>query len=112
MDAELLYRNERVHTALSGPAALDDEQVELFHRVGFVAVENLYTEAEVASAKQALSELIASPLVEQMHVDMERVSHDRELAPSEREPFVRKIMWFTKHEPRLHAMCFAPRLIS
>jgi phytanoyl-CoA hydroxylase len=107
-----LYRTDRVHSPLQSPDELDDKQLQRFGELGFVAVENVFSAGEIATAKQALSDLIASPDAEHMCLDIEPDARDRKLSPQEREPFVRKIMWFTQREPRLHDICFAPKLIG
>jgi phytanoyl-CoA hydroxylase len=109
--ASRMYPGQRSHIPLSGPDALDHAQVRAFAELGFVAVENVFSADEIESAKQALSELIASPFAEKLCLDIEPDARSRSLSPHEREPFVRKLMWFTKHEPRLNAICWHPRLI-
>jgi phytanoyl-CoA hydroxylase len=110
--ATRLYRTDRVHTPLALPDAVDDEQIRRFAERGFLAVENVFSAGEIESAKRAISDLIASPIAERLCLDIEPAARERAVPAHDREPFVRKLMWFTKHEPRLHAMCWQERLIG
>ena len=87
--AKRMYRNDRVHTALPSPDALDDEQVRRFAELGFIAVENVFTTREMESAKQALSAIIASPAAEKMCLDIEPAARNRKLAAPERDLITR-----------------------
>jgi phytanoyl-CoA hydroxylase len=107
--AQTLYRYDQVHTAVPSPADLDESHVRQYVEAGFLAVENVFTAAEVAGYKQALSDLIAAgdPRI----VELEEAGRDLSLTPEQREAFVRKCMWFVKYgDPRLTAMSEHPVL--
>jgi len=108
--ASRLYRYERICTPIASPAKITDEHVREYHERGFIAVENVFSPAEVATYKQAISDLIAigDPRV----VQFEPAGRDKALSPDEREKFVRKCMWFVQYEPRLMAMSEHPTLVG
>src|SRR4051794_2409328 len=49
--AEALYTSKNVHVAVSSPAELTDEHVRQYRELGFVAVNNVFTAEEIATAK-------------------------------------------------------------
>jgi phytanoyl-CoA hydroxylase len=97
--ARRLYGARRIHTPLENPAAVDAAAIEAFHRDGFLAVANVFTAAEMDTAKEALRDLIMGRpfkgLEFEAGVDMSNLSAEQ------REIHVRKIMTIVPHEPRL-----------
>src|SRR5688500_9576174 len=108
--ARRMYRGDRAHQALASPDDFTDRHVEQFKRIGFVAVENVFTAAAVEMAKQSLSRLVAegNPDV----VSFEDAANDRQLSPDEREGYVRKIWHFVGHDDHLAAMSSNPRFLA
>jgi phytanoyl-CoA hydroxylase len=115
--ARHLYHNDRVHVALESPDLVTDEQIRLYHEQGFLAVENVFTPAEIEGAKAGISWLIAgnAPGFRNENgagVYVERGVDVSGMPPGEKEHYVRKIMWFVEHEPRLLAMSRNPKLVG
>src|SRR5437667_37086 len=57
-DPRRLYPATAAAERLPSPAALDEVHVAAYHRDGFLAIENLLTAEEVATAKAALDDLL------------------------------------------------------
>lgn len=108
--AKRLYRYDRIHTPLASPMELGNEQVRRFHEEGFVAIENVFTPDEIATYRQAITDLIVQgdPRI----ILFEEAGKDKTLSPDERERYVRKCYRFVQHEPRLQAMSEHPALIG
>src|SRR5687767_6406357 len=108
--ARRMYRGKIAHEALASPNHFGAAHVEHFKELGFVAIENVFTSADVEAAKQSLSRLVAegNPDV----VSFEDAARDRELSPDEREGYVRKIWHFVGHDAHLAAMSSNPRFIA
>jgi phytanoyl-CoA hydroxylase len=110
--AARLYPGKVIHEALPHPDAVTDAAIEEFRRMGFLAVENVYSPQEVQSAKEALSFLIDGGNPGYTGVQFEKGAEVEGLTAEERELFVRKIMSFVNFEPRLKAMAEQKTLLS
>jgi len=108
--AQRLYRYDTFCPVVSHPDALTDDDVARFHRDGFLAVENVFTPAEVQGAKDGLSHLIAGGNPDFGAVQFEAGAEKDGLSAAQRELFVRKLMGFVPHEPRLALMAQHPVL--
>jgi hypothetical protein len=53
-----LYRAQQAAGGVNGFAAVDDQQIALFHQQGYLVVHNAFTGAEVAGALAGLLDLI------------------------------------------------------
>lgn len=106
-----LYPSTRVYTPLPDPSTFDEAAVARFQREGFIAIENVFSAAELQTSKQALSDLVAGQCLE-CKPEFERGSNVEGLSADERERLVRKLMWFCKHEPRLEQMAAHPALLK
>lgn len=112
-----LYTTRAV--AADPPAeSFSERQIRQFQEQGWVAMEGIFSLAEVETAKQALSDFIAGRIVPKdgrTHVQEEPALRlpDGSLAPEsplERELRVRKVFDFTHHDERLAALTAQPRL--
>jgi phytanoyl-CoA hydroxylase len=108
--AQKLYRYDRIHKPIASPDLITDAHVREYHERGFIAVENVFTRAEVDTYLQAITDLIVAgdPRV----IQFEEAGKDQSLSPEQREAYVRKCMWFVQYEPRLMAMSKHPVLVS
>ncbi|HTU27011.1 MAG TPA: hypothetical protein VMF30_16510, partial [Pirellulales bacterium] len=109
--ARRLFRYRECHTALPGAESVGPAQLEQFHRDGFLAVENVFSPAEVAEAKEAISFLIAGGNPAYEHVFLEDVAEGADVPPEERELYVRKLHYFVDFEPRLARLSQQPTLV-
>jgi phytanoyl-CoA hydroxylase len=136
--AERLFRFDKTYTPCPAGEAFGEKQLQQFHRDGFVAVEGLFSPAEVRSAQQAISRLIAlgAPASDAssrvarpagssdgaalassgfedstshtLQIYMEPAADGREIPPEGREPYVRKLHYFVDIEPALAAISDQP----
>ena len=108
--AKTLYRYDSVHEPVASQADLTAEHLSRFKKLGFLAVENVFSADEVKTYSQAITDLVAAgnPKI----ISFEEVAKGRDLSPEEREGYVRKCMYFVKHEPRLRAMSEHPVLVN
>lgn len=102
--AERFYRYDQVHKALTSPAAFTDEHVAQFQQLGFVAIENVFAPQEVMDAQEGLCYLIGGGNPAYAGVEFEAAAVGKNLAPEEKELYVRKIMYFVDHDARLKRM--------
>jgi phytanoyl-CoA hydroxylase len=111
-----LYRFDRVHIALPSPDAITQSDIEHFWRDGFLAVQNVYTPAEVQAAKAGLSDLIAGRNPDFKSVQLEALPAGKlkaeDVPPDQREQYVRKIMNFAWADARLLAMRDHPVMMA
>lgn len=118
--AERAYRLYTTRAVVADPFAeeLSAEQVEHFHAQGWLALEGIYSAAEVEVAKSGLADFIQgriTPKDGRTHVQEEPALTlpDGTLAPesaAERELRVRKVFDFTHHDPRMADLTMQPRL--
>lgn len=108
--AQSLYHYDHLHEPVASPDALDESAVATFERDGFLAVENVFTPAEVESYKLALRELVneGNPDV----VTFEQGVDVSSMPFEQREKYVRKLWQFTAHNRVLESMSQHPMLIG
>ncbi|MBW7459292.1 hypothetical protein K0U00_35090, partial [Paenibacillus sepulcri] len=95
---ERLYPIKTVHTPLASGAEFTGEHIRQFYEQGFLAIENMLSDAEIQSAVQAISDIIGDP---DTGAQVEFVKPRSELAPGEEmELAVRKVHNFVDVEPR------------
>jgi phytanoyl-CoA hydroxylase len=109
-DPSRLYPAMSIHRAISSPDDVTPAHLEEFRQHGFLAVENVFTLTEIESAKEALRLLISGGIPDCVP-QFERGVDVTNLSAEQREPYVRKFMGFTKHEPRLRALSEHPTLL-
>lgn len=113
-----LYRRDAAQIArIHGQyrTTLSAEDLDLYQREGYLAMEGLLGAAEVAAAKAALSELIARDDLKQAGVGVQIEPYYRDGRADEQvtdpELRVRKVWLFAPVEPRLAAIADHPRLV-
>lgn len=109
--ARKLYRNDVRHTPVASPDRLTDAHRAAYWDQGFIAVENVFTAAEVDAAKAGLSFLVGGGKPGFDGVQFEEGVDVSRLSADDREPYVRKLMYFVDHDARLAAMSAAPALV-
>jgi phytanoyl-CoA hydroxylase len=109
-DPSVLYPVCATHRAIGSPGEITAAHLEQFRAQGFLAVENVFSAGEIEGAKEALRYL-ASGGVAECQPQFERGVDVSKLSAEEREPYVRKLMYFAKFEPRLGAMAEHPEIV-
>lgn len=107
-----LYRTDKVHEAVASPALVDESHKRFYLEKGFLAVNNVFSPGEVEAAKTGLSFLIGGGKADFTGVQFEEGVDVSELSADEREPYVRKLMWFVEHEARLKALAAHATLLK
>src|SRR5262245_41683820 len=110
-DSSVLYPALVTHQAIESPQRFKERHLGQFREQGFLAVEDVFSTDEVESAKAGLSFLIGGG-VPACQPQFERGVDVTNLSAEEREPYVRKFMYFAQHEPRLGAMANHPVLVK
>ena len=92
---------------------LTPTQIESYRRDGFLAVQDLFNEAEVEGARQALTELTAgqNPSFKNYYAEAGGQQLWAKLPLEKRQDVVRKLADFTKYDERLRLNAH-PRLLS
>ena len=111
-DPRRLYPATAAAELLSSPAALDEAHVAGYHRDGYLAIENLLSPEEVATAKAALDDLLHNriPGFDGLQPEPEVTDRWADMSPDERAGAVRKVWLFAAHEPRMAALTRHPML--
>jgi phytanoyl-CoA hydroxylase len=109
-----LYDFAAVAEGVNGFAALDDTQVARYHEQGFLAVHNAFTREEVSAVLDGLTDLIAGRVPEFTNIQFRGEVRDRlaALSVEERIDSVRRLLYFTEHEPRARAMALHLQLLG
>src|SRR5690606_28544058 len=111
-----LYQSTQVHPALEHPDQITAEHMRRYWTDGFIAVNNVFTPAEVQDAIDGLLHLVRGGNPESKGVELEEAvaqEIDRAtIAPEHREQYVRYLMWFIQSDPRLTAMYRSRRLLG
>lgn len=87
--------------------------LEQYHRDGFIAVENAFTEAEVRAAMSGMDDLVMGKRAGFKGIQFEAAAKDilDTLPLEKRLDAVRKFWDFVAYEPRLEAMARHPKLL-
>jgi phytanoyl-CoA hydroxylase len=111
-DPRRLYPATAAVELLPSPAALDEAHVAAYHRDGFLAMENLLSLEEVATAKTALDDLIHDrvPGFDGLQPEPEMKERWADMSVDERAGAVRKVWLFAAHEPCMGALTRHPML--
>ena len=109
-----LYAYHRLADYAAGFDAVTEAAIERYHRDGFLAIEQGFTDAEVAAAGDGLTDLVMGRYPDFKGIQFERGARARlaQMSLEERQDAVRKLMWFTPVEPRLDALAQHPRLLA
>lgn len=110
-----LYRTSTFARPVQGGLdALEPEHLDFYEQEGYLAVEDAFTPAEVAAAKNGLLDLIMGSKPEFEGILFEKMAAERlgTLSLEERQDAVRKLVYFVKQEDRLAAMAANPKLLA
>ena len=110
--AQNLYSSPRVHRRSASPGEITEEHVRHYRQRGFLAVQGVFTPAEVEAAKAGLAHLITGGNPAFKGMWLEETAKGKQLSAEQVEPYVRKLMWFVEHEPRLRAISEHPTIRS
>ena len=113
-DPRRLYPATAAAELLSSPAALDEARVAAYHRDGYLAMENLLSPEEVATAKAALDDLLHDrvPGFGGLQPEPEVKVRWAEMSLDARAGAVRKVWLFAAHEPRMAALTRHPMVLQ
>ena len=111
-DPRRLYPATATAELLPSPGALDEAHVAAYHRDSFLAVANLLSPEEVATARAALDDMLHGrvPGFDGLQPEPEMKACWAEMSPAERAGAVRKVWLFAAHEPRMAALTRHPML--
>jgi len=111
MHAPDLYQHDAVAEPVRGLDAVDDDAVRFFHEHGYLAIENAFTEQEVADGLAGMMDLIMGRNPDFTELSFEKKAADRlsELTAEQRQDALRKLMHFVEYEPRLKAISDHPK---
>lgn len=109
-----LYAYRRLADYIASFDAITEADVERYHRDGYLAIAQGFSEAEVAAAGDGLTDLVMGRYPDFTGIQFERGARSRlaQMSCEERHDAVRKLMWFTPVEPRLEALAQHPRLLA
>jgi phytanoyl-CoA hydroxylase len=107
-----LYVATDLARPVQGLEAVTEEHLAQYRRDGFLAVEGAFTASECEAARAALSDLILGRVPGFTCIQFEPRAEAQldQLTLAQRELAVRKIMDFTRFEPRLRAISEHPSL--
>lgn len=111
-----LYHYDHIATdGIDGFENITDEAITRFDQQGYLVVNNAFTPSEAQAGIAGLLRLLSGEVAEYNGVMYERVAAGvpvEEMAPEQRQDYVRKFMWFEKHDERLHRMAHHPKLLA
>ncbi|MEZ0327304.1 MAG: phytanoyl-CoA dioxygenase family protein [Fimbriimonas sp.] len=109
-----LYEPDEIAPALASLDQLNADAIEAYRRDGFLAVENVFNEAEVEEARAGLAHLVAGGNPDYDDVYYERFAAERldELSAEERIDAVRKLAYYVEFDARLKALSHHRRILE
>lgn len=109
-----LYLPTAIADGVTGFGAIDDAALARYHAEGYLVINDAFTPDEVEAAKAGLLDLIMGRVAGFDCIEFEADAAARldTLDVDERQDAVRKLMYFTGHEPRLRAMSAHPKLLA
>ncbi len=109
-----LYRVQHAADGVIGFAAVDDEQIALFHEQGYLVIHDAFTGAEVADALAGLLDLIGGVYPAYRGIQYEK--HVRDLVAAlpgeQRQDVVRKLFKMVEYEQRIAALAQHPPMLA
>jgi phytanoyl-CoA hydroxylase len=109
-----LYRHDEIAAPLPGLRAVAASHLDQYEALGFLSVADVFSPNEVQGALDALIEMASKPRPEGMELQFESAAKGviEGLSPEDRLDYVRKLMWFYRHDPRLEALALHPGLLG
>lgn len=97
-----------------GLDALTDAHVRQYHEQGYLVVHDAFTPDEVQQALAGLTHLIGGGNPAFRGIQFEAAALDilDTLTAEQRQDAVRKLMWFSDFDPRLHGLTYHPKLLA
>jgi len=112
---EGLYDFDGLAQSIEGFDGVGDAEIELFFQRGYLAIQHAFSEQEAKGGIDGLLHLLSGDIPDFNGVMYEQAAagiNVESMTPEERQDYVRKFMWFTPHDARLHALAYDPRLIA
>jgi phytanoyl-CoA hydroxylase len=109
-----LYEHQGIARSFVAGDTLSEAHVASYEEQGFLALEEVFTAAEVQSALAGLLDLIDGKYPEFRHIQFETGARAKleGMAVEDKQDLVRKIFSFAAYEPRLKAIAEHPRLVG
>jgi phytanoyl-CoA hydroxylase len=109
-----LYPARQATAGVNGFAAIDDEQIALFHEQGYLVIHDAFTGTEVASALAGLLDLIGGVYPKYRGIQYEKNARDlvATLPGEQRQDVVRKLFKMVECEQRIAALAQHPSMIT
>ena len=109
-----LYAPVAIAEGVHGFAGVDEAALVRYREQGYLVIHEAFTADEVEGAKAGLADLIMGhvPGFDCIEFEAGAAAILGTLGLDERQDAVRKLMFFTAHEPRLHALAAHPMLLS
>ena len=109
-----LYRAQQAAGGVNGFAAVNDEQIALFHQQGCLVVHDAFSSAEVAGALAGLLDLIGGRYSAYHGIQYEKNTRDlvAGLPAEQRQDVVRKLFKMVEYEDRITALAQHPQMIA
>ncbi len=110
-----LYQYKAIITGGAiGLNAVSDADIQHFRDHGFLVVEDAFTAAEIKAAIDGMVDLITGKQPDFTGIMYEAAVRDQidNIAPEDRQDYVRKISWFVEFDERLKALCEHPALLA
>jgi len=114
IDYDRLYAPRQTIEPLADLHAIGPEQIEQFHRTGFLSVAGVISQEQLESARAALVDLIMERNLNRTLLQFESFAEDRlqTMGPGERQDAVRKLMKFTHDDERLRVVAEDAEILS
>lgn len=110
---ESLYRNDVRATLLNSGIVLSDSMLEEYRALGFLAIADVISAADVRAGMDGLAHLIAtSPSGVDIQLESFAPADLSGLGTDDLLDVVRKFMWFVHAEDRLRAIAAHPRILG
>jgi phytanoyl-CoA hydroxylase len=109
-----LYDYVAVARGVSGFDAVDSDQIESFEKLGFLAIHDAFSPAEIQAARHGIEDLVAGkhPEFEGLQFTGRVIETFSTLSLDEKLDAIRKLYSFTEFEPRLKALAEHPRMLQ
>ncbi len=101
-----------IESGIDGFANVSDEDIELFHKLGFLVVHNAIDGAAIEASRAAIRDLILSPSNKNIMVESVVGPRFSSLPAEERLDCVRKLMPILPFDARLQAIAGNPALLE
>jgi phytanoyl-CoA hydroxylase len=109
-----LYQAQQAADGLKGFAAVDDQQIALFHQQGYLVIHNAFASAEVAGALDGLLDLIGGAYPGYRGIQYEKNARElvAALPGEQRQDVVRKLWKMVDYDQRVAALAQHSQLMA